>query len=343
MTILVSGATGFLGGTITRHLLNAGLSVRTLSRSTGRTIARFAAEEVGRRALADGRLTFAEADVTKPATLLEAVKGVDAVIQAAQFTGAPVEDPARGLTYEVVDRDGTVNLVEAITKTYGVPTSPQTPTRFPAGSPRFLYISGISVSAQAPEAWNRAKWQAEEAIRGSGLEWTIVRSCWVYGPHDTALNRIIGYSDHLPFVPIFGRGEEPLTPLFVEDIGRLFTLLAAHPDRTRDTTFGLGGPDTVTLNEFLLLALRTMGRRRRILHIPMPVGKIQGAFLQRLPGRKLTPAAVAFVSQGGAVSAIDREALAERFPEFNATAVHDGLASYLGTGRNSVTPTADAL
>lgn len=333
MTILVSGATGFVGGTITRHLLDAGLSVRALSRSTGRTVAKFAADEIGRRALADGRLSFAEADVTDPATLTEVVKGVDAVVQAAQFTGAPVEDPARGLTYEAVDRDGTLNLLEAITKAYGVPTSPQSPARFPAGSPHFFYMSGISVSAEAMESWSRAKWQAEEAIRGSGLEWTIVRACWAYGPDDTALNRIIGYSDYLPFVPIFGPGEEPLTPLFVEDIGRLFALLAAHPDRVRDTTFGLGGPDAVTLNEFLLLALRAMGRKRRILHIPRPIGKVQGALLQRLPGRKLTPAAVDFVSQGGAASAADRELLAERFPEFSATALRDGFAGYLGTGR----------
>jgi nucleoside-diphosphate-sugar epimerase len=329
MTILVSGATGFVGGTITRHLLDAGLSVRALSRSSGRTIAKFAADETGRRALADGRLTFAEADVTNPSTLGEVVNGVEAVVQAAQFTGAPVEDPARGLTYETVDRDGTLNLLQAVTKAYEVPTSPPASARFPAGSPHFFYMSGISVSEEAEEPWNRAKWQAEEAIRGSGLEWTIVRACWAYGPADNALNRILGYSDHLPFVPIFGRGEEPLTPLFVEDIGRLVALLAAHPDKARDTTFGLGGPDVVTLNEFLLLALRAMGRRRRILHIPRPVGKIQGALLQRLPGRSLTPDAVDFVSQGGAVSPAQRELLAERFPEFSATSVREGFTRYL--------------
>jgi nucleoside-diphosphate-sugar epimerase len=330
MAILVSGATGFIGGAITRHLLDAGHSVRALSRSVGKTVTTYAAHETGRRALADGRLTFAEADITKPARLAAAVEGAEAVIQAAQFTGAPVEDPARGLTYQAVDRDGTVNLLDAITTVYGVPTSPQAPVRFPAGSPRFLYVSGISVSTDAREPWNQAKWQAEEAIRGSGLEWTIVRACWTYGPRDRALNRILGYSDHLPFVPIFGSGEAPLTPLFVEDIGRLFALLLAHPDKARDTTFSVGGPDTVTLNEFLWLALRAMGRKRPILRIPKPLGKIQGAMLQRLPGRTLTPGAVDFVSQSGAVTETDRMLLAERFPEFSAATLRDGFACYLG-------------
>jgi nucleoside-diphosphate-sugar epimerase len=330
MKILVSGATGFVGGTITRHLLDAGHNVRAMSRSMGKAMAEFAADESGRRGLADGRLTFVQADVTRPATLAVAVEGVEAVIQAAQFTGAPVEDPGRGLTYMDVDRDGTLNLLAAIANVYGKPTAGRDMARFSSGAPRFLYMSGISVSPDSPYSWDQAKWQAEEAIRGSGLDWTIVRGDWAYGPKDSALNRILHYSDRLPFVPIFGSGDAPLTPLFVEDIGRLYALLIAHPEKAADTTFGLGGPDTVTLNEFLRLALRAMGRRRPILHIPKPVGKVQGALMQYLPGRPLTPDAVDFVSQAGAATDADRLLLAERFPEFRATPLREGLESYLG-------------
>jgi len=330
MIILVSGASGFVGGAITRHLLDAGQEVRAMNRSTAAAMQKHAGNETGRRALAEGRLTFVEADVTKPDTLPAAVEGVDTVIHAAQFTGAPVENPAKGLTYAAVDRDGTLNLIGAIAQVYGAPTSGPAMARFPSGSPRFLYMSGITVSAEAREPWDRAKWQAEEAIRGSGLTWTIVRSCWAYGPNDSALNRILGYSDYLPFVPIFGRGEDPLSPVFVEDIGQLIALLIANPDNSADTTVKLGGPDTVTLNELLELALRAKGRRRPILHIPKPLGRVQGAVMQFLPGRPLTPDAVDFVAQGGAVSEADRALLAERFPEFRGTGVREGLGNYLG-------------
>ena len=330
MKILVSGATGFVGGTITRHLLEAGHEVRAMSRSTGKALTVYAGHETGRRALADGRLTFAQADVTRQATLLDAVRDVDVVVQAAQFTGAPVEDPAKGLTYDMVDRRGTVNLLAAICDAYGRPTAGQDMRRFPTGTPRFIYMSGVSVSPDSPYSWDQAKWQAEEAIRGSGLEWTIVRSSWAYGRDDAALNRILHYSDHLPFVPIFGDGREPLTPTYVEDIGRFFTLLVAHPDESRDTLFALGSPDMVTLNQFLHLALRAMGRIRPILHIPKPLGRLQGAVMYNFPGRPLSPAAVDFVAQAGAVTGKDRELLAERFPQFRATPVREGLASYLG-------------
>ncbi len=329
MTVLVSGATGFVGGAITRHLLETGQSVRAMSRSIARAQEKLAGHEAGRTALAEGRLTFIEADITKPETLDTAVRGVDAVVQAAQFKGAPVEDPARGLTYMDVDRNGTLNLLGALGRVYGQPTSNPAMARFPAGSPRFLYMSGITVSADAREPWNRAKWQAEQAIRGSGLDWTIVRCCWAYGPDDTALNRILGYSDHLPFAPVFGDGEARLTPVFVEDAGRLFALLIGDLEKSRDTTFGLGGPDTLTLNEFLRTALEIMGRRRPVLHIPKPLGKLQGALMQYLPGRPLSPGAVDFVSQGGAVTDEDRRLLSERYPEFRATPVREGLTGYL--------------
>ena len=343
MTILVSGATGFVGGAITRHLLDTGYAVRALSRSPAAAEAKLGVTAAGRRALAEGRLSFVAADITRPDTLAAAVEGVTAVVQAAQFKGAPVEDPARGLTYMEVDRNGTLNLLGALAQTYGRPTADPALARFPAGSPHFLYMSGVTVSADAREVWNRAKWQAEEAIRGSGLSWTIVRSCWAYGPDDTALNRILGYSDYLPFAPIFGRGDGLQTPVFVEDIGRLFALLVgapgggpAHdggresaPDASRDATFLLGGPNTLTLNEFLRLALEAKGRRRPVLHIPKPLGKVQGALMQHLPGRPLSPAAVDFVSQGGAVTEADRQFLARRFPGFHTTPVREGLASYL--------------
>jgi uncharacterized protein YbjT (DUF2867 family) len=228
-----------------------------------------------------------------------------------------------------VDRNGTLNLLGAIALVYGAPTAGPAMARFPDGAPRFLYMSGISVSPDSPYTWDRAKWQAEEAIRGSGLDWTIVRGGWAYGPGDKALSRLLGYSDYLPFVPIFGDGEAPLTPVFVEDIGRLFALIVASPEKAADTTFGLGGPDLVTLNDFLRLALRAMGRTRPILRIPKKIGKVQGAVMQRFPGRPLSPDAVDFVAQEGAVSEADRRLLAERFPEFRTTPLSEGLR-YLG-------------
>jgi uncharacterized protein YbjT (DUF2867 family) len=326
--VLVSGATGFMGRSISSHLLLSGHSVRAMSRSVAKAQNTLADIPGAQVALEEGRLTFAAADVTDKNSLKEAVAGVDAVIQCAQFPGAPVEDPKHGLTYMSVDRDGTLNLLEAVAASYGARTAGPGLTRFPEGAPRFLYLSGITVSESAPETWNRAKWQAEEAIRGSGLEWTIVRSSWAYGPGDAALNRIMGYSDFLPFVPIFGDGEESLSPVFVDDVGRLFARLVGEPDAGRDTTIPLGGPEVVSMNEFLKVVLEVMGRSRPILHVPKTLGKIPAFGLQYLPGRPLSPGAVDFSSQGGVA---DLTILRERLPDFTLTPMRTALRTYMGS------------
>ena len=328
MRVAVSGATGFMGRSITDHLLLAGHEVRALTRTADKARTTLARLPGAGPALAEGRLTFAVADVTRPESLGPALADVDAVVQCAQFPGAPVENARRGLTYMKVDRDGTLNLLSAIASHYGARTAGPGLTRFPDGAPRFLYLSGVTVSPEATETWNRAKWQAEEAIRGSGLDWTIVRSSWTFGPGDAALNRIIGYSDVLPFVPIFGGGNERLTPVFVDDVGRLFAHLLAEPEASRDITLPLGGPDEMTMNEFLRLVLEVMGRRRPILHVPKPLGKAPAMVLQYLPSRPLSPGAVDFSSQGGVA---DPTMLRERFPEFRLTPTREALRSYMAS------------
>ena len=52
-----------------------------------------------------------------------------------------------------------------------------------------FYLSGAGAAADARQQWFRAKWRAEQAVRGSGLAWTILRPTWIYGPGDASLNR----------------------------------------------------------------------------------------------------------------------------------------------------------
>src|SRR5680860_1034934 len=125
-----------------------------------------------------------------------------------------------------------------------------------------------------------------------------VRAMPAYGPEDKSFNRLIGYSDYQPFVAIFGDGNEKLTPVYVGDVGRIFARLLEERDRVRDLTLPFGGPQVVTMNDLLRTMLEVMGRRRRLLHIPKPVGKAQAFVLQFLPGRFLTPDAVEFTAQG---------------------------------------------
>ena len=299
MKILVSGATGFAGRCITRHLLNAGHSVRAMGRSAEQARSILEQYGEGRRALEEGRLAFAEADVTQLSTLSPAVRDVDIVVQAVQFKGAPVEDPSRGLTYMNVDRNGTLNLLQAIAETYGAPTAGPGMARFPNGSPRFIYLSGVSVSPDSPHTWDLAKWQAEEAIRGSGLDWTIVRCCPMFGPGDISFNRLVGYSELLPFVPLFGNGKVPLTPLFVEDSGRFMATIVDAPEKSVDTTFVLGGPDRVSLDDFSTSGASSEAPTKGAPPRAQASGQTPGSFAAALPRAPVNTERGGFRQSGG--------------------------------------------
>ena len=203
-----------------------------------------------------------------------------------------------------------------------------------AGVGRIVYVSGAGAAPDAKRHWFRAKWRAEEAVRGSGLTWTIIRPTWIYGPRDAALNRFLGFARWLPFVPLTNLGNQVLAPVFIDDAARLVADSIVS-DEASDQVFELGGPDALTMREIIRRALGIAGIRRPILPGPTPLLKLAAWPLQLLPEPPLTPAAVDFINQPAVV---DLGPLLERMPR-RLTPLDEGLATYLapGAGPSSIT------
>ena len=115
----------------------------------------------------------------KSAGLAAALEGVDELVISLAFPGLPVEQPKKGLTFMDVDAGGTQQLIAAGQQ---------------AGVRRVVYLSGAGAGHDAERHWFRAKAVAEDAVRGSGMAWTILRPTWVYGPGDVSLNRFLGFA-----------------------------------------------------------------------------------------------------------------------------------------------------
>ena len=308
MTVAVAGGTGFVGGAVLAEVLRRGERVIALSHRP----------ETARDRLPDGA-EAREADVNgDPAGLDAALAGVDALAIALAFPNAPMEDPARGWTYERVDAAGTEALVGAARR---------------AGVHRLVYISGAGAAPDADRHWFRAKWRAEEAVRSSGVTFTIIRPTWIYGPGDVALNRFLGFARWLPFVPLTGSGRQLLAPVFVDDVARLAADALSDP-AAADRTFDLGGPATYSMREIVGIALRVAGKRRLILPAPAGALRLGARVLQHLPGRILTPDGVDFVNQPATV---DIAPLLAAMPR-RLTPLDEGLATYLGPRRRSGQP-----
>jgi uncharacterized protein YbjT (DUF2867 family)/ligand-binding SRPBCC domain-containing protein len=309
-TVAVAGGTGFVGGAIAAELHRRGDRVVVLSHRG----------EDARGALPDD-VEIRTADVASPATLRPALEGVDALAIALAFPGSPMEQPRRGRTFEAVDAAGTERIVAAARE---------------AGVRRVVYVSGAGAAADARRHWFRAKWRAEEAVRASGLTWTIIRPTWIYGPGDVSLNRFLGFARRLPFVPLSNTGRQLLAPVFVDDAARLVAD-ALDDEAAADRVFELGGPETMTMAQIVRHALRAEGLRRPILPGPTPLLKLAAWPLQFLPEPPLTPAAVDFVNQPAVV---DVGPLLARMPR-RLTPLDEGLATYLGPASDAADVAVD--
>ncbi len=296
--IAVAGGTGFVGGAIAAELHRRGHRVVVLSHRG----------EAARGQLPDD-VELRTADVTQPDGLAGALTGVDLLVIALAFPNSPIEAPRKSRTFEAVDAQGTEHLIAAA----------QT-----AGVARVVYISGAGAAPDAKRHWFRAKWRAEEAVRGSGLGWTVIRPTWIYGPGDVSLNRFIGFARKLRMVPMTNRGTQQLAPVFVDDVARLAVDSLGDP-AADGRVFEIGGPETLSMRQVIGRALAAAELRRPIIPGPTPLIKLMAAPMALLPSPPLTPAAIDFINQPATV---DIRPLLDRMPR-RLTPLDEGLRSYL--------------
>jgi uncharacterized protein YbjT (DUF2867 family) len=298
MKVVVAGGTGLLGREITKVLLDHGHDVIVTSRS-----------QPTKEPL-DPRAKWAKGDVTDPESLVPALSGAHAVVDAVQFPNSPIENPKKGFTFEKIDLNGTKNLVDAAKK---------------ANVGLFIGLSGAGSEENARYHWQRFKWQEEQHIKSSGVPYVIFRPSWIYGPRDVSLNRFLGFAKILPFIPIIGDGKTRINPLFVGDLAQ-HVAAALKLDSARGQIFEIGGPEVLTMNDVVRTALKVTGKKRFLFPQPKPLMKLIATFAQFAPGRPLTPDAIDFITMDGVA---DTTALQKTFG-LPLTSLKDGLKSYVG-------------
>lgn len=300
-TILVAGGTGFLGSACVRELTDHGHRVAVLSRSPGRVADRFPGRQV------EGR----GGDVTRPDTLAGTLDGVEVVVQAVQFPGFPVENPARGHTFREVDARGTANMAAAAAD---------------AGVRHFVYLSGVGADPESDRPWYRAKAMAEQSVRRGPFRHTVVRPSWVYGPEDESLNLFARLVRRVPgCFPQLGDGSQRLNPVYVGDLARAVAR-RIESGEGGDAEFEIGGPVTYTMDGVVRVVMDVLDRRKPIVHVPFPVVRAGGAVAELLPGRPFSRGAADFLVQGGVA---ELSTFRDVFPDMPLTPMPEALEGYL--------------
>jgi NADH dehydrogenase len=251
MKVLVTGGTGFVGPHVVRAIAERGHDLKLLVRDSTRSRELPGQPVVG--------------EMTNTVSLQHAVEGVDAVVHLVAIRQGKEEQFRR------VMEQGTRDLVTAARD---------------AGVRRFVLMSALGTSEETKDLvpYYHAKWEMEQAVKGSGVDHVIFRPSFVFGRDGGILPTFRKLAKLTPATPIIGSGEQRIQPIWVDDVALYFAEALDKPETT-NRTFDLGGPDIVSWNDFWQRLRTTLGiRRRPRLHVPIGLMRVNAVVTERLPG-----------------------------------------------------------
>ncbi len=295
--VAVTGGTGYVGTAVCRAIRAKGHMVTAVSRTKKP------------RPIIDtgGTIEFRSASVLDPDALAAAFGQATTVVH---LVGIIVE--TKGQTFEKVHVEGTRNAIEAAKK---------------VGATRFIHMSALGAGRDKPARYHRTKAEAEDLVRASGLEWTIFRPSIIYGAGDDFVNRFAAMARALPFMPVIGSGKSRLQPIWVEDVAAAFAHAVDDP-KTVGQSYDLGGPRAMTILEILDVVMRTTGKRRPKIHLPVPFMMIQAALFEKfLPKPPVTREQLVMLREDNVCST---NGLAETF-SLKMVPLEEGAAYYLSS------------
>jgi len=296
MRVFLSGGTGFVGGEVLQQLVAAGHTVRCLVRTGSE--AKFAAR---------ASVEIRHGDVTEPETLEGSLEGCDAVLH---LVGIIREFPARGITFRKLHFEATRNMVEAAEI---------------QGVKRYLQMSANGTRENADCDYHRTKWQAEEAVRASTLDWTIFRPSLIFGAKDAFVNMLADMMRKLPVMPVIGDGKYRMSPVAVEDVAASFVRALTLPE-TIGKTYHCCGPLSYSYDEVLELIGAALGKQHVAkMHQPVFLMKTAAALLESFPAFPITTSQMTMLLEGNVCDPQDWTAVFGITP----TPFPEGIARYL--------------
>ena len=236
MRIAITGGTGFIGSHLARRLVSEGHQVVLLARNRRNLSA------------ASATVTFVSSDLSDPAILANAFAGCDAVAHCAGINREIGEQ-----SYQKVHVEATMNLVRAAQQ---------------AGVRKIALMSFLRARPNCGSPYHESKWAAEEIVRNSGLDYTIIKADMVYGLGDHMLDHLSHALYTFPFFAMVGFREKGIRPLAIDDLVDVLRASLTE-NRLSRSTVAITGAEELYLSEAVRRVARVTGNSVRMFRAPV--------------------------------------------------------------------------
>ena len=253
--VAVDGASGYVGNHVVAELRKAGIPVRCIVHPGIR--------DEDRQYLKSTGAELFETDLNEDSdVLMKALIGSSCIIHLIGSIAPP-----KGQKLSDLHAGQTAHLIAACRR---------------AQVGKILMVTALGTAADAPSEYHKTKFQSEDLVRKSGLNYVIIRPSLIIGSQvghrqSKLVARYLKLIDTRPNVPVINGGKNLIQPVFVGDLARAI-VKAATEEKYDKQIHEIGGFQTMPMSDFIQGIMKQYAKSKPLKAIPAPLAQI-GAFV----------------------------------------------------------------
>ena len=252
--ILVIGASGFVGGYLTRQLVAEGFSVRCLVRNP---------EKV--KDLAAVGCEIVKGDLSDALSVQSALDSVDAVYVSIH-TLAPQQKGTADMGFMEIEMRGLKNIVEG-SRVQGVR--------------RLIYVTSLGISAASKDAWTCGRWNTQQYLLNSGMDVTVIQPGMIVGIGGQGFNMVLANAQKRSAF-VLGTGKNKFRCIAIDDL--VYNLIGVlNEPRAYGQVYEVGSDDVLTSDALIDVTADVTGHSHpKKIHIPLGLIRFAAPLIELL-------------------------------------------------------------